>query len=280
MTAVTSSPNAPASKVESRWASFRRHLHFSWSSGVRELRKRFQESLFGGLWLILGPALLVAVYWAVFDVIVGVEFTDPQTGATVPFLAAFSIGFFLYLTLSELIGGATTWLRAKRRFLLESDLPVWAIIGTLISRVFIQYLFYIATVIAVCWFYQMTTIEGTLLYLVTSLLAFIIFAGVGVIFAYLGCFFGDVRELVPVMMRVLFYTSSITFPLQLVPESLRWIPAVNPLTVPVELMRDLLLWNGQGAVLLLIPLSISGVVIWAIAILFHMRLAPRVEEIV
>jgi len=280
MTAAEPKALTPEIRLESDLAGFRRHLHFAWTSGIRELRKRFQESLFGGLWLILGPALLVTVYWVVFDRIVGVKFSNPQTGETVPFLAAFSIGFFLYLTLSELVGTGANWLRSKRRHLLESDLPVWAVIGTLVSRAFIQYAFYVATVVAVCWFYGLTTIIGTLLYLLTSLVVFVIFSGVSVIFAYLGCFFADVRELMPVLMRVLFYTSSITFPLQLVPESFRWIPAMNPLTVPVELMRDLLLWNGHGAAQQLVPLLLTGFGIWAVAIFFHLRLALRAEEVV
>ena len=257
-----------------------KRLKFAWTSGIRELRKRFEDSLLGGLWLFLGPALLIGVYWAVFDLVVGIEFTDPRTGNAVPFLAAFAVGFFLYLTFSEMIGSSANWFKSKRRLVRESDLPVWTIFASLVARVFIQFLFYIAIVLIVCWSYGLATVQGSLLYIASSLLVFWVFAGFGLVTAYLGTFFGDVKEIVPVLMRILFYTSCITFPLTLVPVTFRWIHMINPLTWPVEMMRDLLLWDAHNWLQFLGPIFLIGLAIWSIALFFHWRLAPRLADIV
>lgn len=256
------------------------HLKFAWTSGLRELRKRFEDSLLGGVWLFLGPALLILVYWAVFDLVVGVEFTDPASGAKVPFLAAFTIGFFLYLTFSELVSGGAGWFKSKRRLIRESDLPVWSVFGALLSRVFIQFLFYVAIVLIVCWAYGLTTLQGSAMYLAASFLVFWVFAGFGLVIAYLGAFFGDVKEIVPVALRVLFYTSSITFPLSLVPPSFALVPVINPLTWPVELMRDLLLWDAGHWMSFTQPIGMIGLSVWIVALFFHWRLARRLADIV
>lgn len=279
-----SSDDSNGASVKIRSRSLRtgvwKHAGYAWTSGVDELRKRFDDSLLGGLWLVISPALLILVYWAVFDLVFGISFTDPDTGKEVPFLAAFAIGFFLYLTLAELINGASGWLRAKRRLLLESDLPVWAIFGGLIARVLIQYLFYVAVVLAVVIAYGYATWLGAVIYIIASAGVFVLFCGVAIIFALVGSFFGDVKELVPVLMRVLFYTSSITFPLSIVPPYLKWIPMLNPLTYPVELMRDLLLWGVRNPTTYVVPILIMSVSIWAIALLLYTRLVPRISEVV
>lgn len=256
------------------------YLRFGWSSGIDELRKRFDDSLLGGLWLVISPAMLILVYWVVFDLIVGISFTDPETQEKVPFLAAFAIGFFLYLTLAELVNGAAGLFRTKRRLILESDLPIWSIIAGLFSRVLIQYVFYIAVVLAVVAAYGYASPVGMILYVFASILVFALFCGVALIFSLVGSFFGDVKEVVPVLMRVLFYTSSITFPLTLVPGFLQWIPMLNPLTWPVELMRDLLLWGVREPLSFVGPILLMGVSIWAIAVLLYWRLGPRIQDVV
>ena len=260
--------------------SLRKNIRFAWGSGLQELRKRFDDSVLGGLWLVINPALLILVYWAVFDLIVGIKFTDPTTGREVPFLAAFSIGFFLYLTLAELMNGASGWMKAKRRYVLESDLPIWAILGGLVARVFIQYIFYTMVVLGVCIAYQLSTVQGAFLYLLASFVVFLVFVGLAVIFAIIGSYFGDVKELLPVLNRVLFYTSSITFPLTLVPPTLKWIPAMNPLTWPVELMRDLLLWGVRDPLSHIWPALALAAGIWSIAVLLYWRLSDRIAEVV
>lgn len=281
MTYVTPPTQAPSKRklTERRASALRRNIEFSWTSGLLDLRKRFQDSLIGGSWLILAPLLLASVYWIVFDKIVGIEFRHPTTGETVPFLAAFSVGFFLYLTLSELLINASGWLKGRRRYILESDLPTWPILASLAARVFIQFLGYLAVVIAICLIYGLVTPLGVTLYIAASLVIFIMFVGISIIVAYVGAYFGDIREVLPILMRVLFYSSAITFPLTLVPDELRWIPLLNPLTWPVELMRDLLIWGAQDPVRYILPISSMFCIVWAVAAVLHIRLANRVSEV-
>lgn len=280
MKSVVDNGSGVGAKMQGLKLGSRQHFAYAWTSGVDELRKRFDDSLLGGLWLVASPALLILVYWAVFDLVFGISFTDPDTGKEVPFLAAFAIGFFLYLTLAELLNGASGWLRAKRRLILESDLPIWSVLGGLIARVFIQYLFYVAVVLAVTFSYGYATWIGAAIYLIASAGVFVLFCGVALIFALVGSFFGDVKELVPVLMRVLFYTSSITFPLTIVPSYLKWVPTLNPLTYPVELMRDLLLWGVRTPITFVVPILIMTVTIWVIALMLYARLSPRIPEVV
>lgn len=261
-------------------SQIRKDLGYSLYAGQQELRKRFRTSLLGGFWLILGPAFLVLVYWIVFDLVVGVEFGHPITEAKVPFLAAFSIGFFLYLTLGELISGAAGWLQSKRRLLVESSLPLWAVLGILLVRVAIQFMFYTLVVLAVCAWYQLLSVQTAVLYLLVCVPIFILFGGIAVIFAMLGAFFGDVKEMTQVIMRVLFYSSSITFPISMIPEQFQWIPRINPLTWPVELSRDVLLWDLANFAPLLWVLAQQLAVVWGLAILLYWRLGKQVAAVV
>jgi lipopolysaccharide transport system permease protein len=258
----------------------RQRLQFAWRAGVEELTARFKNSLFGGAWLALGPALLLIVYWGVFDVVLGIKFANPATGESVPFLAPFAIGFFLYLAFSELVSGGASWFKSRRRLIVETDLPLWSIYAILVARTFVQYLFYIAASIAICAFYGLTTPLGACLFILAAFVMFFVFAGVGLAVGMLGAFFGDVREVMPIAMRVLFYVSSITFPLAAIPASLQWLPRANPLTWAVETSRSLLLWRGDGALDYAIGLCVLGAVVWTLAALLYWRLADVVDQVV
>jgi lipopolysaccharide transport system permease protein len=257
-----------------------RHLGFAWQAGADELGKRFQTSMLGGLWLIVGPALLMLVYWVVFDRVLGVKFTNPTTGNGVPFLAAFAVGFFNYMTFSELVGQATNWFTSKRRIVTETSLPLWVAFGILVSKAFIQYVCYLALTIAICTAYGLTDIAGSMLFLVAALPVFALFCGVALIAALLAPYFPDVKEIVPLLVRMQFYVSSITFPLASIPETWRWLPMINPLTWAVELNRDLLLWGHGGSLPFAAGLAMAFVVVWAIAVFLYIRLVRSMAEVV
>ena len=255
-------------------------LMFAWRAALDELAGRFRSSLFGGLWLALGPVLLLVVYWAVFDAVLGIEFTNPVTGEKVPFLAAFAVGFFLYLGFSELVSGSASWFKTRRRLIVETDLPLWSIFAILVFRTFVQYLFYIAATTAICAYYGLADVPGALAYIGAALIIFVVFCGVSLAVGLLGAFFGDIREIMPMLMRVLFYVSSITFPLSAIPSSLQWLPNANPQTWAVEISRSLMLWGAGNAFDYAAGLLIAGAIFWAAAILLYWRLAGVVDQVV
>ncbi len=259
---------------------FVKNLRYSWYAGCEELSKRFSTSLLGGLWLFVGPVLLMCVYWIVFDKIIGVKFTSPSTGESVPFLAAFAAGFLQYLTFNELVSGGAAWFRGKRRLLTETTVPGWAVFNILVVRCAIQYVFYIAIIIGICFFYGVTTPMRALLFALASVPIFAVFCMVALNFALLGAFFGDVREFMPVLMRVLLYASSITFPLSAIPDSLQWLPMSNPLTWAVELSRNILIWTSPDTIGNFTGLLTLGAVASVLGAYLYWRLASVLDQAV
>lgn len=272
-----SATNMPVSENLKRVGT---RISFAWRTALDDLASRFRASLLGGAWLAIGPSMLIIVYWAVFDRVLGVEFTNPSTEEKAPFLAPFAIGFFLYLTFNELVSGGATWFSSRRRMIVETNLPIWTIYLVLAFRTLIQYAFYVVASIAVCAFYGLTTPIGVLAYVFVALIIFFIFAGVGLAISLIGVFFGDVREVMPTAMRVLFYVSSISFPLTAVPATLQWLPESNPLTWAVEASRSLLLWSGEGASDYMFGLTVAGLVVWTIAACLYWRLAAVIDQVV
>lgn len=272
--------NSFVAETTSTPSQFRSHLQFSINAGVQELQSKLHSSILGGLWLFLAPALLMLVYWVVFDLVVGIEFRNPIGGQSVPFLAAFSVGLFLYLCLSELLGSGANWFKSKKKLLKESALPVWAIFNILVTRVAIQYFFYVAVAIGICSFYHVSSLDSALYYVLFSVPVYVLFVGIALIVSLLGAFFGDIKELMPVLMRVAFYTSSITFPLSLIPANLRWIPDYNPLTWTVELVRSALIWQQPLESGFLTGVTIAIVAVWGIAVFMYWRLSGLLDQVV
>lgn len=271
---------ASTSSFANSESPFRGHLRFSVSVGVQELQSKLHSSVLGALWLFLAPVLLMLVYWVVFDLVVGIEFRNPASGQSVPFLAAFSVGLFLYLSLSELLSSGASWFKNKRKLLKESALPAWAIFNILATRVGIQYFFYIAVAIGIASFYGVCSPDSALLYALYSIPVYILFVGIALIVSLLGAFFGDIRELIPVLMRVAFYTSSITFPLNMIPDKLRWLTDCNPLTWTVEIVRSALIWQQALEPGFVIGVSAAMLLVWGIAAFMYWRLAGLLDQVV
>ncbi len=261
-------------------ALFRSHLYFSVNAGVQELQSKLHSSVLGGLWLFLAPVLLMLVYWVVFDLVVGIEFKNPISGQSVPFLAAFSVGLFLYLSLSELLSSGANWFKNKRKLLKESALPAWAIFNILATRVGIQYFFYVIVAVGICSFYGVSSPGSALLYVLYSIPVYILFVGIALNVSLLGAFFGDIKELIPVLMRVAFYTSSITFPLSMIPDNLRWIPDCNPLTWTVEIVRSALIWQQALETGFVVGVFVAIALVWGLAAFMYWRLSGLLDQIV
>ena len=271
-------PPAAAAKRTSVGLGRAGNLRYAWSSGLLELEKRFRLSVFGGTWLFLGPLLLMLVYWVVFDLIVDVTFTNPHTGQPVPFLPIFCVGFFLYMSFSELVSGASGWFQRRRKALQDSSVPPWAIFGTLVARSLVTLGVFQLIALAIALMYGQALPFGIPAYLLSVAVSFVLFTGVALFVAMLGAFFGDVREVIPIVLRVAFYASTISFPISTVPRALAWVPLANPLTWAVELCRAMLFWGGDVTPTFLVGFSAMIVVSWALALFFYWRLADVLAE--
>ncbi|MBK5260157.1 MAG: ABC transporter permease [Thermoanaerobaculia bacterium] len=236
----------------------------------RDLTIRYKRSLFGFLWTMLHPLLLMLIFTIVFSRLFRRETPHYETY----FLSAYIAWNFFSQTTSNSMA-SVAWngplmkrVRVPRSiFTLASNLSGLVNLGLSLVALLIIMLF------------ARMPLTPSLAFVPVSLLVVGIFTfGVSLMVTAVSIFFADVREMVQAGLPALLYMTPVIYPVSIVPDGFRWIVEKNPLTVLVGIVRDPIYYGRMPSpqafgTALLISL-ISLVLGW----LIFSRLAPRFDS--
>lgn len=190
---------------------------------VKDLKLKYRGSVFGFLWSLANPLLMIVVYTIAFTYILPVR----------------TPGFVFYLMLGILawtfFANATTMASGsivdngglvRSVWFPRAILPIASVLFNLA-----QYLLTVVVFLPVLMLvYDIRPAAPMLLYPVFLLLQTLFIAGLGMLLATATAFFRDVRHLVEVTLAVLFWTTPIVYDLTHVPERLRQLILLSPMS--------------------------------------------------
>ncbi len=214
-------------------AAATRRLLLAWSR--RELRSRYRESGFRGLWNLVQPVTILIIYSFVFTQVFGAD------GGGLPYL-------------SVAWAGVVVWQFVQQGV----QMGMWSFIyeaGTLpkiwYPRIIIPLTPATAALmdlgVGVLLIIGVALVQGirptvALVALPLPLLLIIVWVyGASLIVAPMAVFIRDLTTIVPLMMRLGFFTSPVMYPVSQVPEQYQWLFALNPISVAIEGVRDTML---------------------------------------
>ena len=188
---------------------------------LKDLKLKYRGSVFGFLWSLANPLLMIVVYTLAFTYILRIR----------------GEGFVFYLMLGQLgwsffAGSAamSTGAIVDNAGLLKSVafpraiLPISTVLFNLA-----QYLLTISVFLPVLMFwYHVPLAAPMLLFPAVLALQALFTVGVALILSTLTAFFRDVRHLLDVALAMLFWTTPIMYELQHVPERLRLLILLSP----------------------------------------------------
>jgi ABC-2 type transport system permease protein len=190
---------------------------------LKDLKLKYRGSIFGFLWSLANPLLMIVVYTLAFTFILGIR----------------SEMFVFYLMLGQL---AWTFFASSTMMstgsivdntgLLRTVLFPRAImpIATVLFN-FAQYLLTIAVFLPIMFaWYRIPLAEPMILFPAVLVLHVAFTIGIALILATTTVFFRDVRHLVEVALAVLFWTTPVVYQLDRVPESLRLLILLSPMS--------------------------------------------------
>jgi ABC-2 type transport system permease protein len=190
---------------------------------LKDLKLKYRGSVFGFLWSLLNPLLMIVVYSVAFTFILRIR----------------SAGFVFYLMLGPLSwtffassAMMSTGSIVDNAGLLKSVLFPKAIlpIGTVLFN-FAQYLLTISVFLpAMLLWYRVPLSWPMLLFPAFLVLQVVFTIGVALILATSTAFFRDVRHLLEVALAMLFWTTPIVYELRLVPERFRLLILLSPVS--------------------------------------------------
>ena len=240
-------------------------------STYAELRAEAARSYLGLVWRVLEPAMMMAAFWLVFDVIL-------KTGGPeyLPFLL---IGMTLWQWMKSCIthGGYAIW--SALPMVRQVRLPplVFPLIAMLSDTV--KFFFIFLLLLAILWAMGYPPNRAYWALPVLFLAIFLAAAGAGFIVAALVPLVPDLRFVIEQVLMVVMFLSGVIFPLDKVPPNLKWLMDLNPVAVVMNDARGILMhgqlpnWIGFGKVCLI------ALVLCTAGALFVRHLAPRFPKL-
>jgi teichoic acid transport system permease protein len=214
----------------------RREFALALPSG--DLKAQNMDTLFGGLWHLLNPLLLVGVYYIVFGLILQTE-----NRGRVNFIAFLTVGIFVFFyTRKSIQAGARTLvvnlpLIRSIKFP-RAVLPIAAVIGETIALGPALVCMAIVTLFAgavprLAW---LLVVPALVMQLAFNL-------GAACCAARLTDHFRDVQQLIPYLMTIWMYLSGVLYDVDTFIDDplVLWVFKLNPMYAYVELVRDALL---------------------------------------
>ncbi len=245
---------------------------------IRDLRERYAGSVLGSLWSVLNPIFLILIYWIVFSKFLRIRI--PAGRFEIPFLPYLLTGILPWLLFAEgLTRGASAIVDR----------------GSIIKKVFIPTALFPLSVVFATFFNYLVGIVAFLIGLFVwkgnidfiHIVSFFSILGLQLIFtsglalalASLTVYVRDLTQIIGLAIQILFYLTTILYPIAAVPEQYRSYILFNPLTLFIEAYHDLLLYErmpGLGNLCILLVISTGS--LWAGFILFR-KLQPGFSDV-
>jgi ABC-2 type transport system permease protein len=217
---------------------------------IRDITVRYKRSLFGVVWTLLHPILMMAVLTIAFSQIMRIEVENYAVLVLSGLLVWNFISEASTTAMSNMVSSGNL---LSRIYLPKAIYPVASLLSSLINMALAFLPLLILMLVT-----RTPLRVGILLLPLPILLTCMFTLGISLTLSSIAVYFADLVPLYSVLLRIWFYLTPIVYPLSLFPASLRWLQMLNPLTHFVEFMRAVLLQGTSGD-----PKHVLGSVLWA-----------------
>lgn len=211
-----------------------RDLVWSWTR--RTIQSRYQQSVVGGLWMIIQPAAMVAIFTVIFTRFVPVD-TGGSPYAVFSYVAVIPWTFF-----STSLNDMATSMVVNMSLVTKIYFPREALsIAAMLARL-LDFVVAAGLLVVLMLFYRVQVFPLGLLYIpVILLIQIVLVLGLGLLMAALNVFYRDVQSLLGLVLQLWFYASPIIYPVSMVPSKLRPYYFFNPMAGILESYRAVLI---------------------------------------
>lgn len=242
----------------------------------RDLSSRYSGTLFGGLWALVQPVLLLGVYTFVFQKVFKVQIPELAGNSFVAFVAC---ALWPWMAFQEAVQRGTQAVVANadlvRKVAFRTELLVLASVSS--SFVLHATGFVVVSLVLVVGEggYRLA---GLPVVAAAWIVLFLLACGITLMTSALQVVLKDIDHLIGPAFMVLFYATPVLYPSTLLPETVRPWMELNPLLHLFEPMRAGLLAGEPGAVMMLLPAALPALGALFLGKWLHARLAAHFED--
>jgi lipopolysaccharide transport system permease protein len=227
MTTLTLNPFAIA-------AGLARHRTLLGQLVKRDVLLRYRGALFGVLWILLSPLLLLAIFAFVFGHIFQARW--PQQPEGLPFWLILYCGLIVFNVFGETVARASSSVRSFPSYVKKIIFPVDILplvpLGAALVHAAFNFLLLAA---ASAWTGNLSA--GLLLFPMLLIPVVLLGLGAAWFLAAWGVFIKDMTQIVPLLVQMLLFLSPVFYPVSAVPPGLTFLYDANPLGAVIEAAR-------------------------------------------
>lgn len=206
----------------------------------REISGRYRGSLFGSLWSLLTPLLMLGVFTLVFGVILPARWPGAEDQGIGMFALRLLAGMVIHGLLGEALGRAPTLVTLQPNYVNKVVFPL----ETLGWVNLLTALFHTAMALFVLVALDAVAGTGPTLHLLALPLVVVPYAalllGLVWLIAALGVYLRDLAQVIGPLVMVAMFLGPVFYPREAMPEALQPWLVLNPITIPVEQTRRIL----------------------------------------
>ena len=246
----------------------------------RDISARYGNSIGGIFWIIITPVSFAGIYWLVFAHFFQLKWINPITGTQVPYLVPLFAGLATYLLLNDIIIASLSTFGHKREYVRRAAVPLWVLWLSMAIRVAVSAAINFLVLTAMALIAGLISWQSLVAIPLALFLVLVFAIAISLFLSLLGPFFKDLDEISRILLRVLFYTSPVTYPLATVPERFAGYLWANPLTVLVETVRNAFVFGVSPTPLSYGVMLVSSLALFGVGIWLYSRLKGPIVDVV
>ncbi len=236
-------------------------------STYAELRAERSRSYLGLVWWVLEPAMMMAVFYLVFAIVLKSSAPD-----YVPFLL---VGLTIWQWFKSCVshGGHAIW--TNLALIRQVKLPTLIFPSVQILADSVKFLYILTLLLIILWVTGYPPNAAYLALLPVLLVEFVFAVGVSYLVAAIVPLVPDFRFVIEQFLQIVMFLSGVVFALESVPEPWRALFKLNPIAVLVDAARGILMyarWPDWGSLLQVALISLAMCVLGGLSVT---RLTPR-----
>ncbi len=241
---------------------------------IRDVRLRYQGTMFGFLWCLLSPLLLTLIFTLLFTV-----FMSSASIRNFPLFAL--IGLLAWNFHATAVGGAIQSITANSALLTKTHFPRELLPLSIVLANAVNFLFTLPILLGFMVFFQLPFTSALILFPVALLIQVAFLTGFALIFSTLNVFFRDTGIIMESLMLAWFFLTPIFYqPSDLFPEYQRLLYLVNPVASVVAIYRDILYFSSMPDPAFLLRTAAQALALMVLGWAVFSRFSDRfVEEL-
>lgn len=194
------------------------------SMAKASLRGARSRTVLGEIWAVADPLFMAGIYWFLIHTLRrGGGSSDPTER-----LVILCSGIFLFTFASTVVGGGGRSIVRNKGLMLNSTFPRILLPATEVYKGILDLGPYMAVYAVIHVLIGGPIGPGLLLFPVVLVLQLMISSGLALIFATLTVFIRDMSNVLDYLMRILFFTTPILYPVSILPDLAKTLLQVNP----------------------------------------------------